>query len=174
MAACFTVYCSRSVDRVTTADILAAIESWDFRTSAEGYGIDDDEAVDRALASLKPESDAGDGVRFRLTYGPPGSRPILIQFHSDADLIAEMRDEAEELLDQARGQGVERIRTHLGSIVEVVAIELGWSQMEDMGVVFAAMMSEYLAGVGSGLVRDPQNVWWAVEEHVPVRLAEPE
>ncbi len=174
MAAWFTVYCSRSVDRVTTADILAAIESWDFHTSAEGYGIDDGEAVDRALTSLKLEPDAGGGVRFRLTYDPPGRRPILIQVHSDPEVIAEVRDEAEELLDEARGQGVERIRTHLGSMVEVVAVELGWSQMEEMGVVFAAMMSEYLAIVGGGLVRDPQDVWWAVEDHVPVRLAEPE
>ena len=34
MAAGFTVYCSRSVDHVTTADILAVIDDWAFHTSA--------------------------------------------------------------------------------------------------------------------------------------------
>ena len=46
--------------------------------------------------------------------------------------------------------------------------------MAEMEVVFAAMMAEYLAIVGGGLFRDPQDVWWAVEDHGPVRLAEPE
>jgi len=174
MAAWFTVYCSRSVGRVTAADILAAMNGWDFHTAAEGYGINDDEEVDRALASLKLEPDSGrGGVRFRLTYGPPELRPILICAVTASEVLAEERGEAEELLDEASGMGVERVRAHLRRVVEVAAIELGWSQLEDMGVVFAGMVSEYLAGVGDGLIRDPHDVWWAVEDHVPVQLASP-
>jgi hypothetical protein len=175
MAAWFTVYCSRSVDRVTVAELRAEIEGWDLPTAAEGYGIDDEDAVDRALASLMLEPlDGPAGVRFRLTYGSPKRRPILIHVWSDAELVAEERDEAEEVLEQARGEGEGRIRTHLERVVEVVAVELGWTQLEDMGVVFAGMVSEHLAIVGDGLIRDPYDVWWAVERDCPTRLAGPE
>ncbi len=175
MAAWFTIYCSRSVERVTAVDILAAMDNWDFHTSAEGYGIGDDEVVDRALASLKLERDAGPGdVRFRLTYGPPKRRPILIHAHTDPEVLAEERDEAEELLEEASGESIERVRAHLSRMVEVVSVELGWSQLEDMGVVLAGMLSEYLAVIGDGLIRDPRDVWWVVEDHVPILLASSE
>ncbi len=173
MAAWFTVYCSRSVAQVTAAEIRSEIDRWDFATAAEAYGIDD-EAVAPALDSLRlePEDGAG-GVRFRLTYGRPERRPILIHVHSDPEAIAEVRDEAKKLLDGACGQGVDRAREHLARMVEVVAVELGWTQLEDMGVVFAGMVSEYLASVGDGLIRDPYDVWWAMEDNAPVRIAGP-
>src|SRR5262249_34474041 len=150
------VYCSRMVDHVTVAEILAAIDGWDWHTAAEAYGVDDDEAVDQALASLKLEAaDGAGGLRFQLTYGPPGHRPILIQTHTDVEVLGEERDEAEELLDDANGDSVDRVRAHLDSVVAVVVVELGWSQLEDMGVVFAGMVAEYLSSVGGGLIRDP-------------------
>jgi hypothetical protein len=172
MPAWFTVYCSRSVADVTAAEILSGIHGRDYHTAAEAYGIDDDEAVDRAFASLKLDALA-EPVRFRLTYGPPDRRPIVIHLCADSEVVAEEREEAEELLDQARGEGKDRIRSHLARVVEVVAVELGWSQLEDMGVVLAGMVSEYLAIVGGGLIRDPEDVWWAIENHLPIRLAGP-
>jgi hypothetical protein len=175
MAAWFTVYCSRSVAHVTATEILTEIDRWDFYTTAEGFGIDDDEAVKRALDSLKFETVDGLGaVRFRLTFGPPGRRPILIHAHSDPEVIAEEMDEADELLDQACGEGVDQIRAHLAHVVEVVMVELGWSQLENMGVVFAGMVSEHLAIAGAGLIRDPYDVWWAMKDHVPIQLAGPQ
>jgi hypothetical protein len=159
---------------MTAAEILSEINRWDFHKAAKGYGIDDDEAVDRAIASLKLDSaDGVGGVRFRLTYGRPQRRPILIHIHRDPEVITEEKDEEEELLDEATGQGVDRVRAHLGQTVEVVAVELGWSQLEDMGVVFAWMVSEYLAVVGDGLIRDPHDVWWGMEDNVPVQIAGP-
>jgi hypothetical protein len=175
MAAWFTVYRSRSVDHVTAADIRSEIDRWDFPTAAEAYGIDDDEAVGRAVASLKLEPLDGPGpVRFRLSYGPPNRRPILIHVLPDPELVEEVREEAKELLDRARGEGEGRIRSHLSGVAEVVALELGWSQLRDMGVVLAGMVSEYFAIIGAGLIRDPYDVWWAVENHCPIRLAGPE
>lgn len=174
MAAWFTVYCSRSVDQVTFAEILSEMKRGDFYTAAEVYGLVDEAAVDRALDSLKLESgDGTGGVRFRLTYGQPERRPILVYIFSDREVIAEDQDEGVELLDKASGLGVERIRIHLDRIVEVVHVELGWSQLEDIVVVFAGMVSEYLAIVGEGLIRDPYDVWWAMEDMAPVEIAAP-
>ncbi len=175
MAAWFTVYCSRSVEHVTVAEIQSEINGWDFHTAAEMYGIDSDEVVDQALASLKLDRDDGtDGVRFRLTYGQPGFRPILIHIWSDPERIEEEREEAEERLARVHGDGKEVILSHLGRIVEVVALELGLGQLEDMGVVLAGMVSEYLARVGDGLILDPYNGWWAIENDCPVQLARAE
>lgn len=175
MAAWFTIYCSRSVDHLTAAEILSGIDGCDFRTTAEGYGIEDDEAVDRSLAhlTLEPVAATG-GVRFGLTYGPSTRRPILIHVWTDPEVVEEELDESDELLDRLSGNSAGQIRSHLDRVVEIVAVELGWSQLEDMGVVFAGAISEYLASVGNGLIRDPYDVWWAVEDHVPIRIAKPE
>src|SRR5258708_877983 len=106
MAAWFTVYCSPSVGHVTASEILARGEGWDYHTVAEVYGIDDDETVNQALALLNFEPVGGPGtVRFRLSYGPPSRRPVLIHVFADPESVEEVRDEAEELLDAARGEG---------------------------------------------------------------------
>jgi hypothetical protein len=54
-----------------------------------------------------------------------------------------------------------------------VAVELGWTQIEDMGVVLASLLAEFMAGVADGLLVDPMDAWWAVEGGVPVQLAGP-
>jgi hypothetical protein len=174
MPAWFTIYCSRSVGNVSADDIRSGINGWDFHTAAVGYWIDGNDQIDCAVASRNVEPVAGaGGVRFRLTYGPQVRRPILIHFFADPEVIAEERDEALELLGDARGKGKRRIRNHLDEVIEVVMVELGLSQLEDMGIVFADVVSEYLASVGGGLLRDPDDVWWTAEKGIPVRLAGP-
>jgi hypothetical protein len=163
------------VSGVTVAELLAEIRGWDFRMHAEGFGIGDDEAVDRALASLKLDAVSGTGEeRFRLTYGPPDRRPILIHISGDPEVVEEERGEAEELLDRIHSEEKSKIRSHLSRMVEVIMVELGWSQLEDMGVVFAGMVSEHMAFVRDGLIRDPYDAWWAIDDHIPIRLTEPE
>jgi hypothetical protein len=55
-------------------------------------------------------------------------------------------------------------------VVEVAAVELGLGQLEDMGLVIAGQLAEYLAGVGAGLIRDTGDEWWAVRRGVPKLL----
>lgn len=174
MAAWFTVYCTRSVAAVTADDILASINTADVWTVAEGFGIEDDDAVEAACNALQiePISDQP-GLRFRLSYRPPEFRPIIVHGWDDADQVQEELEEADELLEDAKGAGLGRIRSHLSRVSEIVAVELGWSQMEDMGVVLASLIAEFLAGVADGLVVDPMDTWWAVEGDAPVQLAGP-
>ncbi|HVK18257.1 MAG TPA: hypothetical protein VM533_15045 [Fimbriiglobus sp.] len=130
--------------------------------------------MDRAVASLRVEPAGGpEGVRFRLTYGPAGGRPILVHVYADPELLADEREEAEELLAGAAGDGVGRVREHLGRVVQVVHMDLDWDQFKDMGVVFAWMAAECLAAAGAGLLRDPNDGWWAYEGTGWVLLAGP-
>jgi hypothetical protein len=45
--------------------------------------------------------------------------------------------------------------------------------MDDMGVVLAGLVTEFVAGTADGLVVDPMDAWWAVEGGVPSQLAGP-
>jgi hypothetical protein len=174
MAAWFTVYCARSTAAVSADDILASINAADVWTVAEGFGIEDDDAVEAAcnVLQIEPISDQP-GLRFRLSYRPPEFRPVIVHVWDDAEQVQEELEEADELLEDASGAGLGRIRAHLGRVTEVVAVELGWSQMEDMGVVLANLVAEFLAGAADGLMVDPMDAWWAVEGGVPVQLAGP-
>ena len=171
MAAWFTVYCTRSLAAVRADDILASINAADVWTVAEGFGIEDDDAIEAACNALQiePISDQP-GLRFRLSYRPPEFRPVIVHVW---DEVQEELEEADELLEDASGAGLGRIRSHLGRVTEVVAVELGWSQMDDMGVVLASLVAEFLAGVADGLVVDPMDAWWAVDDGVPSQLAGP-
>jgi hypothetical protein len=79
MAAWLTVYCTSSIDQVTAADLIAAIEAADVHADAEVWGIEDEDIVDEALSHLtiEPVTEI-DGVRFQLRYGPADAPPILI------------------------------------------------------------------------------------------------
>ena len=176
MAAWLTVYCSRAVSHLTADDILAGIDNAqiDFHTIAEGFGIEDEKVVDQALARLRIEAvSEPEGVKFRLRYRPPTFRPILIHVWDEPGRVQTEREEGLEQLEEVKGKAVKRVRSHLDQVAEVVALELGWSQLEDMGIVLAGQVAEYLATIGDGLIRDQNEDWWAVEDHVPVLLIGP-
>ena len=44
------------------------------------------------------------------------------------------------------------------------------SQLEGIGLVIAGQVAEYLAGVGAGVIQDPDGEWWAVRRGVPELL----
>jgi hypothetical protein len=159
VAAWLTVYCTRSVARITASDLVAALGAADLHMSAEAFGIDDESVVDDALAQLRIESIAGlADVRFRLTYAAD-NRPVLI--HLCDDPVEELEEALEEVQD-------ERVRACVQQAVEVVMVELRPSQLEDMGIILAEQVAETFASAGRGLVRDENDDWWAVEHGVLV------
>jgi hypothetical protein len=64
------------------------------------------------------------------------------------------------------------MRSHLGQTVEVVGLQLGWPQLEEMGIVLASQVAEYLGHTGNGLIKDQNDDWWKVADRVPVLVAE--
>ena len=169
MASWFTVYCTRLVSHVTTEDLAAALDAVDFYTVAEGFGIEDETVVEQALSQLrvKPVADVP-GVRFRVHYRPSKMRPLFIHVWTDAERVRQELNEVEgEHLAGRTGRGVGQVRKALSATVEVVAVELGLGQLEDMGLVIAGQIAEYFAGVGAGPIRDTAGVWWTVRQGVP-------
>src|SRR4051794_34300969 len=130
MAAWITVYCARPVGHVGASDLAAALQGVDLHTVAEGFGIDDESVVDDALAQLTIEPCKGsDGIRFQTAYAGADKRRLLIHIWDDPARVHTEREEALEDVDDAG------VRTAVRQAVEVVGIELGWSQLKDMGVV---------------------------------------
>ena len=170
MAAWLTVYCTRSVRKVTAAQLRKVIDDADIHTIAEGFGIDDDD-VDQALAqfSIEPVT-RQEGVKFCLRYRHARYRPVLIHLWVKAARVKTEREEALEQFDGIQGRGVGSVRRHLSRVVEVVAVELGWDQLEDMGVVLGGQVAEYFASVGAGLIRDQNDDWWTVKNRIPALL----
>src|SRR5207249_3584349 len=102
MAAWFSVYCARSVAGVSADDILAGIRDTDFWTVAEGFGIEDDEAISSAVDALRiePVTDQP-AIRFRLSYRPPEFRPVLVHVWADPERVRTELEEAAERLKDA-------------------------------------------------------------------------
>jgi hypothetical protein len=92
----------------------------------------------------------------------------LVHVWSEPARVREELTEArEEYLDGCRGKGAEQVRKALSAVVEVAAVELGLAQPEDVGLVIAGQLAEYLAGVGAGVIRDTNDEWWAMRRRVP-------
>jgi hypothetical protein len=65
---------------------------------------------------------------------------------------------------------VKLVRTALSGVTEVASVELGIWQLEDMGLVIAGQVTEYLAVVCGGLIRDTDDQLWTMRRGVPKLL----
>jgi hypothetical protein len=162
MAAWLTIYCTRSVASITADDLISLLNDLDLYTIAEGFGIEDEEeVVDHALAHLRIEPvSKPKGVKFVVHYKPGKSRPVYVHLWNDPKRVQTEREEALELLNNVRGRPVAGMRRRIAACVEVVALELGLKQVEDVGLVLAVQIAEFLAGEGAGLGRDHNDNWW--------------
>jgi hypothetical protein len=169
MASWFTVYCARSVSHVTAADLTAALGAVDFYTVAEEFGIEDEAVVERALSQLRVEPLAeGPEIPFAVRYRPSELRPLFVHLWTDAERVRrELAEAEEEYLAGRSGRAVRQVRTALAAVVQVAAVELGLGQFEDMGLIIAGQIAEYLAGEGAGLIREVADEWWAIRRGAP-------
>jgi hypothetical protein len=172
MAAWFTVHCTLSVKGVTAADLTTALAAVDFYTVAQEFGIEDEAVIRPAVSALRVQVVAGElGEWFELRYRPRRYRPLVVYLWTDATRVQrELTEVWDEYLMGRRGRGVTQVRATLPNVAEVVAVELGLGHLEDMGLVIAGQVAEYLAECGKGLIRDTDDEWWIIRQGVPKLL----
>lgn len=170
MAWWLTVYCRRPVSALAPELLLAGIQGRDsealagvdYWTLAEGFGIEDEAVVDAALDVLRVRGDEALGLLSgcEISYRPEvDARPIVVHYWTDPARVAEELAEAEEGRSPPPG-ALARLRAS----TEVVGIELGFSQLEDMGIVIAYELARWLAQRGDGLVVDDDDRWMVVQD----------
>lgn len=162
-----TVYCRTPVSSLTPTELLAgicgedpsALAGVDYWTFAEGFGIEDEEVVDAALDVLRVRPGRERGLECEVCYQPElDARPIVVHCWSEPERVAEEIHEAEENRSPPSA-AIERLRASR----EVVGLELGISQLEDMGIVIAYEIARWLAQKGDGLVADDDDQWFRIE-----------
>jgi hypothetical protein len=138
----------------------------DYYTLAEDYGIEDEAAVEDALAALHVSHEHESGLGCEVHYRPDDStRPIAVHAWTD---VARVKEECSEAVE---------VRSPPASVVErlaqtqaVVGIELGFSQLEDMGVVLAYELARWIAQRGDGVIVDDDDRWMSVSQGAWVDL----
>ena len=167
MAWWLTVYCREPVSTLAPLQLLAGIRDEDrsapagvdYWTLAEHFGIEDETVVDAALDRLRVSADGDRGLGCEVRYQPEDDvRPIVVHCWTEPERVAEELEEAEEGRAPPPG-ALPRLR----ATKEIVAIELGFSQLEDMGIVLAYEIARWLAQKGDGLVVDDDDCWMMVE-----------
>jgi hypothetical protein len=165
MAWWLTVYCRSSVaslDAQQLADGLRdrdpeAPAGVDYAALAEEYEIDEDDMND-ALARLSVVAVSQKPLDVEIHYGPD-ARPIVVHLWNEPARVAEELEETHDGREPPDGA-----LPYLSACREVVGIELGYSQLDDMGLVLACELARYLAQKGDGIFVDDNNEWYAVED----------
>ncbi|NJK53217.1 MAG: hypothetical protein HC936_11170 [Leptolyngbyaceae cyanobacterium SU_3_3] len=144
----------------------SGIDDNDYWMLAEHYGIDD-ALVNPALDLLHIEAD-DDG--YELHYRPEGERQLIIHCWTMPERV---KEEIEEVLELFEGDSSEieiRIREHMRNVRSVIGIEMGFSQLKDMGVVFAYEVARWFGQKYGGLIKDDDDNWSMIEGGVYVQL----
>jgi hypothetical protein len=151
------VYCLKSVEHISAADILKGLNDLDWHLAAEYEGVEDDSEMDQALEyySIEPGEDSW----LVLNYRPPGLRQFSIDVWAETD----QPEWIEETLEELNGVGTEGhaiVSDHLKRCIEIVSIETGFMQFVGVAPAFAHQVARYFAEVGDGLIEAEDQSWW--------------
>jgi hypothetical protein len=158
MAWWIDIVCRRHPGKLTPEGLLAgitardddALAGIDYFTLAEDYDLDlDDDQIEAAMDALRITP--GLEIHFRPD---PALRPIAVWVTDDAARVAarvaEIRDNDEP------PAGAE---PYLEACAAIVALELGFPMLENLGVVIAYEVARYLAQKGDAIIRDDDGRW---------------
>lgn len=161
MAWWITVYCGSDV-AIDGDALIASLRGRDAASVtalAEDYEVDA-AAVETALTDLRV-TDALE-VFYRAD---PSTRPIVVHVWREAAMVAE------ELVDARETRGAPAAAEPYPSrCAAIVALELGFSNLEDVGVVIAYEIARHLAQTYDGVIVDDDDRWERVEHGALVPL----
>ena len=173
MAWWITVYCTRSVARISPVAIHAGLRDRDpeapagvdYHLLAENLDLDEsvvDDALEHLVVGQAPGRPSDVELRYRAD---PDSRPVVVHRWADSDRVSEEVEECKDVRSPPAD-----VVSMLPDVCEVVGIELGGSQLGDMGVVFAFELARFFAQRGDGAVVDDEGQWLGVHDGAWVDL----
>jgi hypothetical protein len=160
MAIHYTVYCKKSVARVTAAELLKGVTDADLLTLAKKDGVAEEQVAD-ALDRLRMENLKPPGfVVYRMHYRPTTMRQVDVEcWESKDDIQAILDEELEELAAEGHPH-FKPIRAHLKQCVDVLDVSCAPGPTEAMGRTLAAEAARWLAAHFDGIIRTADEKWW--------------
>jgi len=151
MPAWITVYMRQVPKELTPEGIKQGIRVADWWTLGEDFGISED-TVDDFMRGLR----WGDNP---LRFGQEGQRPVQVHLWTDSEHLQE------EIAELELGALPVSIRSHLGEVRAIVALEIGFSQLKSMVEVVAFEIAYWLAETYEGLIHAPDESWYDHDVH---------
>ncbi len=158
MAWWITIYCKRECEDLTPVTLLHALRGGHYEALADEYGVPEGD-VAPALRDLAVSPD------LEVHFG--WARPLLVHVWDEPDRVREELDEAREVRDVPAS-----VDAFVSACCSVVAIELGFSMLENMGVVIAYEVARYVAQKYDGVIVDDDDRWQRVVDGELVPIAE--
>jgi hypothetical protein len=161
MAWWITVYCRRDCGSLSSRELARGIRDddpeapagVDYNTLAEDYDVPE-ALVAPALQHLRVTED------FEVHYSADASaRPVVVHLWTAPERVREEVEEAHEVRDAPS-----EASPYLEECRAVVGIELGFSMLETMGVVFAYEVARYLAQKYDGVIVDDDHRWQRIHQ----------
>ncbi len=150
MACWLTVYCKKPCV-LTTRDVQRELDRADLLTLAEAHEIDE-AAAENAEPRFEPE---GPLAGASLLWRDVPQRPIQVHHWTEPGRVAEE-------LAEARERDIPDY-VDLAGTVEIVALEMGISAYEDLGIVLAWELARVVAHACDGFARDDDDRWSYVD-----------
>lgn len=150
-----TIYCTENIDDVVP-EFFDEIKLSDYWSLAEDYGVAD-HLVSPALQHFKI-SQATDG--FTLQYRPAGERQLAIRCWTNTERVLDEIHEAKATL----GYSKPSLKEQIEKTKAVIGIELGASQLSDMGIVFAYEVARWFGLHKGGLILGDDDNWSQIEK----------
>ena len=150
MPAWITTYLQNPPAPLSSDAIKKGIDAADWWTLGETVDLDEDQ-VDAFMGQLQWSDDP---IEVNVE---PDRRPIQLHAWMDSDRV---RTEIAELNDRPKLGIPRRVRDLLPNVQGVVAIELGWSQLQTMYEIVAFEIAYWLAEVGDGVLLSVDDQWY--------------
>ncbi len=120
------------------------------RRGASGYTFSE-------ITKSTPEKALTVSKDLHVSFGD--SRPIVVHVWSTPERVAEELSEMHEVRSPPKS-----LHEPLKATKEIVGIELGFSHLENLGVVIAWEIARYFAQKGDGLIVDDDDRWQRIDD----------
>jgi hypothetical protein len=147
-----TTYLHRPPPELTAEAIQQGISQADLLTLGEDFMERDD--VEAFLAQLRWSDEP---LEFSVE---PERRPVQLYVWNDPSRVATELSEIAE-----RGPVPQSVQQQLSSVTGVIAIELGWSQLQTMYEVVAFEIAYWLVEQFGGVILSSDDLWYDAGEH---------